>query len=116
MDIFCEQCAAGPAWPFHASKAFRHACQRCFQYKPCNDYAWKTGRKAFVAPNKNQAAPKNINPDAETSLSKVTPKPVHAVPVSQATPQGEQSDADKMLDTIYPNRPMIKLERVVKNK
>lgn len=122
MDIFCEPCAAKPGWPFDHAKVIRHACQRCFLLRPCNDYAWKTGRKTIGASLLTKdVAPTNINEAAQTDLPKATPvvqEPIKVVVVEgtrEATvaPKPE-SDADKMLETIYPNRPGIKLERVKK--
>jgi hypothetical protein len=120
MDYFCKECAARPGWEFKEDAAFRHACQRCFQFKPCNDYAYKTGRKNTApAPLPKDLVPKDHPLSAqyqssECSLPKAnlvppTPVPVYPVAPPNVDPSDTRTEADKALDALQPNRPGIKL-------
>lgn len=118
MDIFCQDCASKPGWPFDFEKMFRHACQRCFMLRPCNDYGWKTGKKPLhQAPSRNEMVPIAPNANAQAELPQAKAKvaetnPVQAAQVAQAL--GPQTDADLMLDAVYPKRPKIVLEKVAR--
>jgi hypothetical protein len=72
-DIFCQDCASKPGWPFDPEKSFKHACQRCSQFRDCNDYNWKTKRAAEPAPAPKELAKPQVNPDAEVKLPRAKP-------------------------------------------
>lgn len=133
MDIFCQFCASKPGWPWDATKVIQHTCQRCFQFKPCNDYSW---RKAVVnagpAPSPKDLVPKGINPQAQCDLPKAKVVQVPPVPVYPVEPPQEakaavldcslplpgkpfpgepdRTEVDMALDALQPNRPGIKLQ------
>lgn len=104
MDYFCKECAAKPGWAFDdaAAAIVQHACQRCFQHRPCNDFAHKTGsRKQAPAPH-----PKTLVKAQESAHAQVDlPKAKRMVLEDE-----NKNDTDKVLDAIQPNRPGIKLE------
>lgn len=113
MDYFCQQCSAKPGWPWDETngKFFHHACQRCFQYKPVQDFAWKTGRKKIdVAPKPNEIVSKNVAEHAECKLPPAkgtTPVPVPVYPVANPN---QKNEVDMAIDAVQPNRPGIKME------
>jgi hypothetical protein len=115
MDYFCQACAARPGWEFDAAVAFRHSCQRCFQMKECNDYGYKTGRtKPSAAPLPKDLVKSQVNPHAEVALPKV--KGHKEAPPKKAAEAVGESEADKALAAVQPNRPGIKMEKVDKSQ
>lgn len=113
MDYFCKVCAGKPGWAFDDTKAFNHSCQRCFQFRPCNDYG-KSGPKVSAAPVAKDFVPQPVaTGHAECNLPKAKGLPVSEVRTPQAAPQAapevQKTEADMALDALQPNRPGIKL-------
>ncbi len=110
MDYFCKACVAKPGWAWDDALAFNHSCQRCFQFRPCNDYGKK---KVAPAPQPNEivthAHAGHIDvklPQAKGPTVLPTRAPQSHGPASAAP----KNDTDAMLDALQPNRPGIKLE------
>lgn len=104
MDYFCQQCAAKPGWEFDEKNSFRHACQRCFQHKPCNDYHYKTGRpKAYAAPKPKELVPNQVNAQAQVDLPRAKPAPAPTpVPVYEVDAPDSKPIANKEMEDCKP--------------
>lgn len=142
MDYFCEQCAKKPGWHFDPAKTFQHSCQRCFQNRPCNDYAHKKQKQHMApAPKPTELVAKEVPVHIDIPLPrpkvvgapvpvKEEIKPEEVIDESEAVVVEQQfgeapvapvlpdtrSEADKALDAVQPNKPGIKLETKPKRK